>query len=55
MERVYIQDVRKALGEKIKVQGFVENIRSCAMVWMLLHRILSLQRWGRLSRMNMSS
>ena len=28
MERVYIQDVRKALGEKIKVQGFVENIRN---------------------------
>ena len=37
MERTYISDVRSHVGETIKVQGFIENLRSSkAMAFIVL-------------------
>ncbi len=40
MERTYISDIRARLGERVKVQGFVENLRSSkAMAFIVLKDI----------------
>ena len=40
MERTYISDVRSHAGETIKVQGFIENLRSSkAMAFIVLKDI----------------
>ena len=40
MERTYISDVRSHVGETIKVQGFIENLRSSkAMAFIVLKDI----------------